>query len=145
MGFFSRFLGFKGSASHAESDVLILAPAVLGAVLAGKDCADEQSGLAKAVEKLHYPEGFNRDRTFAAIAELRRHIAIEGAEGMTYRIKSELTAAERADALRLALVAAYASRPEDPDDPIVLARVATDIGVETPVFAALSEAAQRVA
>lgn len=143
MGFFSRFLAPRARSAPAQgAQVLTFAPAVVRMTLSGKDTTKELDALAVAVAKLGFPQGFSTERVFAAASEVVRLIKIEGVEGISERMRAELTPEARGDAMRLALVAVFNSPVRDSGDIGLLAGVAGRIGLSEAEFEALHEAAR---
>ncbi|MCB1347473.1 MAG: hypothetical protein KDK11_02110 [Maritimibacter sp.] len=146
MGFFNRFLAPRGEAGAAQHvQVLTFGPAVARMSIAARDVTGELDALAMAVATLGYPQGFSRERVLATAAEIARQIRIDGIAGFTDRMKTELSAAEKGDAMRLALVAVLRAPQCDIGDIGILSGMAEYIGMSRSEFRALHEACKTLA
>jgi len=143
MGFINKLLGSRAAQGLArDTQVLTLAPAVMRMSIGGKDATTELDALSAAVAKLGYPEGFSPERVFAAASELVRMIGAGGVTALTDKMKADLTPEARADAMRLALTAAFCSPLRDSGDIGILASMAEQIGIDHAAFETLFEAAK---
>jgi len=143
MSFFHKLLAPRyDEVPVQEVQVLTLAPAVMRMSVAGKDADTELGALAAAVAKLQFPQGFSAERVFAAASELARMIRADGISGLANRLTADLAPEERADALRLALVAVFCSPLRDSGDIGILAGMAEHTGMDAAEFEALFEAAK---
>ncbi len=143
MGFFSKLLAPQEETLRAtEVQVLSLAPAVMRMSIAGKDAPTELDALVSAVRKMTFPAGFSAERVYASAAELARKINANGFAGLADQMNAGLSSAERADAMRLALVAVFCSPLRDSGDIGILAGMAGHIGIGEAEFEAMFEVAR---
>lgn len=146
MSFFNRLRARRGEPVPAQGfQVLTFGPAIVWISVADKDATGELDALAAAVEKLGSPHGFSTERVFAAASEMARLIKIDGVGGIVDRMKTELGPEAKADAMRLALVAALTSPLGDSSDIGILTGIGEHIGLSKAAFEALLEAAKTLA
>lgn len=159
MGIFTNFLVHKPAPMHDVGfRILVFGPAVLD-MQAQDDPAGALAALTRAAGRLDYPKGFSPERVHAAASEMSRLIRIEGRAGIADRVRTELPAGDRADAMRLALAAAlegaYGRGGEDwrgggdwPELDTAAARrlsvLATGIGLSRGAFNAIAGAVRDV-
>ncbi len=122
---------------------LVLAPAVLRILIAGRDIDSEVDALAAAVAILQGPGGFMRSFVYEMAVALARVAEEVGTKGLAEAAKTGLDPDEAAMAFQIALVAVFSS-PEGEDADIgVLSAIAERMGLSEEDFSAAFDSARR--
>ena len=122
---------------------LVLAPAVLRIVIAGKDIETEIDALVTAVEILQGPGGFMRGFVYEMAVELARSVETSGTVGLAEAVKTGLNPDEAAMAFQIGLVAVFSSPLGEDGDIGILSAIAERVGVSEADFARAFESARR--
>ncbi len=122
---------------------LVLAPAVLRIVIAGKDIETEIDALVTAVEILQGPGGFMRGFVYEMAVELARSVETSGTVGLAEAVKTGLNPDEAAMAFQIGLVAVFSSPLGEDGDIGILSAIAERVGVSEEDFAQAFETARR--
>lgn len=122
---------------------LVLAPAVLRILIAGKEIDAEVDALVAAVARLQGPGGFMRSFVYELAAELARVAEEVGTKGLAEAAKTGLDPDEKAMALQIALVAVFSSPQGGDADIGVLSAIAERMGVSEEAFSHAYDSARR--
>jgi len=122
---------------------LLLAPAVLRIVIAGRDLDTELDSLVTAVSLLQGSDGFMRSFVFEMAVDLAQTVEETGIVGLADAAKMGLDPDERAMALQIGVVAVFSSPQGGDGDIGVLAAIAEQLGLSEDEFTEAFESAQR--
>lgn len=122
---------------------LMLAPAVLRIVIAGKDIDTELDALVTAVSILQGSDGFMRNLVFEMAAELAKAVEESGIVGLAEAAKAGLDPDETAMAVQIGVVAVFSSPLGEDGDIGILAAISERLGLSEAEFTQAYESAQR--
>jgi len=122
---------------------LMLAPAVLRIVIAGKDIDTEVDALVTAVAIRQSPDGFMRNLVYDMAVELAQTVETSGTVGLAEAAKTGLDPDEAAMAVQIGLAAVFASPLGEDGDIGILAAIAERLGLSEADFSRAFDSARR--
>lgn len=145
MGIVDSFaaLTFSRDDKDPYTQALVLAPAVLRIVIAGKDIEAEIDGLTRAVALLQNEDDAMRDLVYGMASELALTVEDKGMRGLVAEAKAALDPDTLAEAVRLGLAAIFVMGEGDDGDVGILAGIAERLGLSEEAFSDLYDSAKR--